>query len=97
MREWAERFVDFAEDGGDPLALRLDEPDGPVWLSHRGEGRHSFREAAPSLGDFYECLAAWLDAGDAASLAARLTERYGSEAERLWIWRELVSRIDARR
>ncbi|HCF59028.1 MAG TPA: hypothetical protein DFS52_13680, partial [Myxococcales bacterium] len=33
MREWDERMVVFAEDGGDPLALRLDEDDGPVLLS----------------------------------------------------------------
>ncbi|HCF62736.1 MAG TPA: hypothetical protein DFS52_32705, partial [Myxococcales bacterium] len=65
MREWDERMVVFAEDGGDPLALRLDEDDGPVWLSRRGEGRHAFFEAAPSLADFYECVALWLETGEA--------------------------------
>jgi hypothetical protein len=97
MREWDERVVVFAEDGGDPLALRLDEDDGPVWLSRRGEGRHAFFEAAPGLADFYECVALWLETGEARGLAAALEARYGPAAERLWIWRELVSRVDARR
>ncbi len=97
MREWDERMVVFAEDGGDPLALRLDEDDGPVWLSRRGEGRHAFFEAAPSLADFYECVALWLETGEAGGFRAGLEARYGAGAGRLWIWRELVSRVDARR
>lgn len=97
LREWDERFVVFAEDGGDPLALRLDELDGPVWLSRRGEGRHAFFEAAPSLGHFYECLALWLDTKEPTAFGAKLSQRWGAAAETLWLWRELVSRVDALR
>src|SRR5262245_43702858 len=42
MPEWDERDVVFAERDGDPLALRLDEPDGPVRFARRGEGRYAF-------------------------------------------------------
>ena len=97
MREWDERFVVFAEDGGDPLALRTDEPDGPVWLSHRGEGRHAFLEAAPSLASFYGALSLWLGARDRAGLRKGLEERFGEGAARMWIWKELVSGEEARR
>jgi hypothetical protein len=61
LREWDDRYVVFAENGGDPLALRLDQEEGPVWLSRRGEGRHSFFEAAPDLATFYDDLACWLE------------------------------------
>lgn len=97
MREWDERYVVFAEDGGDPVALRLDEQDGPVWLSHRGEGRHTFFEAAPDLASFYEATALWVERGDAAALRERLRARFGERAEGLWIWKELVSGTEARR
>ncbi|MBI5546207.1 MAG: SMI1/KNR4 family protein [Deltaproteobacteria bacterium] len=98
MREWDERYVVFAEDGGDPVALRSDELEGPVWLSHRGEGRHAFFEAAPDLGAFYEAVAIWLEAGDLAGLHAGLEARFGGEtASRLWIWRQLISGEEARR
>lgn len=97
MLEWDERFVVFAEDGGDPLALRVDEQDGPVWLSHRGEGRHAFLHAAPSLADFYDALALRLSSGGAAQLERGLRARFGPAAEELWVFRQFVTRIDARR
>jgi len=98
MREWDERFVVFAEDGGDPLALRLDEVDGPVWLSHRGEGRHDFFEAAPSLADFYECLALWLETkAQGPVLENVLRKRWAERASSLWLWRQMVSGEEARR
>lgn len=97
MQEWDERYVVFAEDGGDPLALRTDEDDGPVWLSHRGEGRHTFFEAAPDLAAFYEAVAIWLESREASALGERLGARFGAGAPRLWIWKELVSRTESRR
>jgi hypothetical protein len=97
MPEWDERFVVFAEDGGDPLALRLDEPDGPVWLSHRGEGRHDFFEAASDLAGFFEALALFVEAPGAELLAARLSTCFGERASSLWLWKQLVSRTDALR
>lgn len=95
--EWDERFVVFAEDGGDPLALRLDEEDGPVWLAHRGEGRHHFFEAAPDLATFYGALAAWVALRDPSKLAEALRAELGEVAERLWIWKALVTRETALR
>jgi hypothetical protein len=97
MCEWDERFVVFAEDGGDPLALRLDEQDGPVWLSHRGEGRHDFFEASPDLATFYEALALWAEASAGEDLAGRLEQRFGPPARDLWIWKQHVSGVEARR
>lgn len=97
MREWDERYVVFAEDGGDPVALRLDEPDGPVWLSHRGEGRHVFFQAAPGLAAFYDAVADWVETRDAGRLRERLEERHGPAAADLWIWKELISGTEARR
>jgi hypothetical protein len=97
MREWDERYVVFAEDGGDPVALRVDEQDGPVWLSHRGEGRHLFFQAAPSLAAFYEAAADWVETRDVAGLRQRLAGRLGEAAAELWIWKELVSGTEARR
>lgn len=97
MREWDERCVVFAEDGGDPLALRADEQDGPVWLSHRGEGRHAFFQAAPSLADFYDALSLRLWSRGAADLEEKLRERFGATAEELWVYRQFVTRSDARR
>lgn len=97
MREWDERYVVLAEDGGDPVALRTDEPDGPVWLSHRGDGRHSFFVAAPSLADFFLALAIWLESAGSSAFAAALRGRFGEAAAELWIWKELVSRTEARR
>lgn len=97
MREWDERYVVFAEDGGDPVAMRLDEPDGPVWIAPRGEGRYLFREAAPCLAAFYGAVALWLELREPARLAEALKARHGAGAEDLWLWRELVSRVDARR
>lgn len=59
LREWDDRFVVFAEDEGDPIALRLDEgEDGQVWCAPRGEGRHHFTPRARNLAAFYEALAA---------------------------------------
>lgn len=66
LGEWDERYVVFAEYGGDPMAMRTDEEDGPVWISPRGEGRPVFSIAAPSLAVFYESLASWMDAGPSA-------------------------------
>jgi hypothetical protein len=66
LGEWDERFVVFAEDGGDPVAMRTDEEDGQVWTSPRGEGRPVFSIAAPSLAVFYESLASWIEAGPSA-------------------------------
>ncbi len=98
MREWDERYVVFAEDGGDPVALRLDEQDGPVWLSHRGEGRHVFFQAAPDLAAFYGAVADWVETRDAAGLRERLERRHGAAAAaELWLWKELVSGTEARR
>jgi hypothetical protein len=97
MGEWDERYVVFAEDGGDPLALRLDEQDGPTWLSHRGEGRYAFFAAADSLAQFYEALALRLECPDEAALERRLRERFGAAAKELWIWKQCVSRVEARR
>lgn len=57
IAEWDERYMLFAEQEGDPVALRLDEEDGPVWSSRRGEGRHRFFPLAPSLAALYEALA----------------------------------------
>lgn len=58
MREWDDRLVVFAEEEGDPIALRLDEgEDGPVWSAPRGEGRHHFVQRASNLAAFYEALA----------------------------------------
>lgn len=58
LREWDDRFVVFAEEEGDPIALRLDEgEDGPVWCAPRGEGRHHFAPRAENLAAFYEALA----------------------------------------
>lgn len=96
MREWDERFVVFAEDGGDPLALRTDEDDGPVWLSHRGEGRHTFFEAAPDLASFYEAVAAWLETREAGRLRDALCCRFRAGAEKLWLWKEIVAGINPR-
>ncbi|MDR0965439.1 MAG: hypothetical protein LBM75_02845 [Myxococcales bacterium] len=56
LREWDDRFVVFAEEDGDPIALRLDEDNGPVWSAPRGEGRYEFIERASSLAAFYEEL-----------------------------------------
>jgi hypothetical protein len=97
MHEWDERYVVFAEDGGDPVALRLDEQDGAVSLSHRGEGRHDFFEAAPDLAAFYEAIAIWLRTKATELLAAELRARFGEKSQDLWIWRELVSGVEARR
>ncbi len=97
MREWDERFVVFAEDGGDPLALRLDEQDGPVWLSLRGEGRHAFARAAPCLAGFYEALAVRLSSRSGKPLEQALREHFGAAAEELWVWKQCVSRSEARR
>ena len=97
MHEWDERYVVFAEDGGDPLALRTDEQDGPVWLSHRGEGRHTFFEAAPSLAVFYEALAIWLEAREPLGLEQALSARFARGASELWIWKALVSGAESRR
>ena len=98
MREWDERYVVFAEDGGDPVALRTDEQDGPVWLSHRGEGRHAFVQAAPDLASFYSAVALWVTSSPSQhGFAHRLRERFGPRAEELWIWKELVSGTEARR
>lgn len=72
LREWAESFVVFAEEDGDPLALNLDEEDGPVWSAPRGEGRHHFTPRAPSLADFYAALAAEQAAAAGAGGAALL-------------------------
>jgi hypothetical protein len=96
MPEWDERFVVFAEDGADPLALRHDQLDGPVYLSHRGEGRHAFFEAAPDLAAFFHCLALFLEA-PAPALARALRSRFGPGAEGLWLFKELVTRSEARR
>ncbi len=97
MPEWDERYVVFAEDGGDPFALRLDEPDGPTWLSHRGEGRHAFFAAAGSLAQFYEALALRLESRDESVLERLLLERFGAAARELWIWKQCISRVEARR
>ncbi|MGC4114678.1 MAG: hypothetical protein QM765_08730 [Myxococcales bacterium] len=97
MQEWDERYVVFAEDGGDPVALCLDEQDGPVWLSHRGEGRHVFFEAAPSLATFYEAVADWVETRDVSALRGRLEKRCGAQAADLWLWKELVSGTESRR
>lgn len=99
MPEWDERYVVFAEDGGDPVALRTDEPDGPVWLSHRGEGRHTFWAAAPDLATFYEVVAIWLQTRreGTTALEGALSARFGVQAAQLWLWKQLVSRVDARR
>lgn len=64
MREWDDRVVVFAEEEGDPIALRLDEgEDGPVWSAPRGEGRHHFVRRHASLAEFYEALASAIDGG----------------------------------
>ncbi len=97
MPEWDERYVVFAEDGGDPVAMRLDEPEGPVWLSHRGDGRHVFFPAAPSLAAFYLALALFLENRELAALEGALSTSFGEAAQQLWLWRELISLEDARR
>ena len=97
MREWDERYVVFAEDGGDPVALRTDEQEGPVWLSHRGEGRHDFFKAAPDLASFYEALAIWLEAREPLGLEQALSARFARGASELWIWKALVSGAESRR
>jgi hypothetical protein len=91
MREWDERYIVFAEDGGDPLALRIDEQDGPVWLSHRGEGRHAFFTAAPDLASFYLALGCWLKVREPARLGEELRAVFAERASELWLWDELVS------
>jgi len=97
MREWDERYVVFAEDGGDPVALRVDEQDGPVWLSRRGEGRHEFFQAAPDLASFYAAVALWTKERSRPGLSRCLLERFGEAAQELWLWKELVSGTEARR
>ena len=97
MQEWDERHVVFADDGGDPVALRTDEQDGPVYLSHRGEGRHTFFQAAPDLASFYAATALWVELREVGLLRQALEERFGAAASALWLWKQLVSGTDARR
>ena len=68
MTDWDGRFVVFAEDEGEPLALRLDEDNGPVWSAPRSDGRYDFSVRSPSLADFLTQLAEAVEAGAAACL-----------------------------
>lgn len=68
LPDWDGRFVVFAEDEGEPLALRLDEEDGPVWFAPRTEGRCTFSVRSPSLASFLLELAEAVEAGAAVTL-----------------------------